>query len=107
MKTFQEIDDKDKRQAVKTISYTIIDDISNGIIDIQLANPESHKALEAILAKSKEDGAPRLASLMILRNKDICFEIKSLAVLVAKDSLYTDNGVLVMERKEDVNTTQH
>jgi hypothetical protein len=97
VKTFQQLSQNQKEEAIKTAYAVIRDGITSGVMEVTLIDAENQKRLEKIL---KHAINPRMANLMISHALGICKELERLALVVATDIYtYTDDGQVIEESK--------
>ncbi len=99
MKTFQDLTNQQKQDALDLAFNELVDNATNGNLDIKLVNQDSNKRLEKILAKSRKTESTRLLKLYLINDKPIREELYQLAAIVAMESQYDDNGDVIMGEK--------
>jgi hypothetical protein len=97
MKKFEDLNHFQKEDAVKTITMGVIEDLSEGVLEIELVDPANQKELLRIMKIAVDKDSPRFAVLSLLNNKKIYREIERLATVAASESTYTDDGYLMKE----------
>jgi len=106
MKTFEDLTNIQREKVIKTASYAIIDGLTSGVLEIELVSKKSQQALTEILTHAIKQDRPRIATMMILRNKEIRSEIERLALVAASESNYNEDGSLLKEGT-NVDPIQH
>jgi hypothetical protein len=97
MKKFEDLNHFQREDAIKTITLGVIDDLSEGILEIELVDPANQKELLRIIKLAVDKDSPRFAVLSLLNHKGIRGEIERLALVAASESTYTDSGSLMKE----------
>lgn len=92
MKTFGQLTFDQKKDAIQYAEYHLIDSIANGVLEVELVDPNNQELLEHVLGKCRKAEQPRLAKLYMLGEKSIREEIYRLAIAAASGSLYDRNG---------------
>ena len=106
MKTFEDLTTIQREKAIKNASYAIMEGLTSGVLEIELVSNDSQQALTEILTNAIKQDRPRIATMMILRNKNIRSEIERLALVVASESKYNEDGSLFKEGSNG-NPVQH
>lgn len=101
MKTFQDLTKDQKITAILTISSQIITLVADGTIEMTLADESNQERLEFILSEARRKEAPRLTVLRILRDVKIKSEVHRVAIVVAADAQYNDDGSVAKKVGQD------
>lgn len=104
MKIFEQLTKSQKQDAIDFAANELMGHISNGTIEVTLVNTASQARLEKILGDARKKESSRLAMLNLLHDKPIREEIYRLALVVASESDYSDDGNVIMEGKENVDS---
>jgi len=97
MKTFEQLDFFEKEQATKLAFYSLVESIVCGATEIEFLHKENQDALARILSTNNE----RVMTLSILNHNGIRKELESLAIVVAGEQEYDNNGNMKEEKYVD------
>lgn len=101
MKTFDQLTDEQKADAISMAEYDLLDVIAKGIVEVELVEPRNQKKLQEILSEARKKESDRLVKLHILHDRPIRRELERLALVAAHGSVYYDNGEAVKEKKDE------
>lgn len=104
MKSFEQLTKSEKQDAIDFAAHELMGHMSNGTIEVTLVNPASQARLDKILSDARKKESARLAMLYFMHDKPIREEIYRLALVVASESDYSDDGDILMEGKENVDS---
>jgi hypothetical protein len=99
VKTFDQITPEQRKKAINSAMYDLVNCISQGTLEAKLTNPRAQAKLESFLSKARKKESPRLAVLHILVDKDVREELTRAAIAAAGGSKYTDDGIAIREEK--------
>lgn len=100
MKTFEDLNFFQREDAIKMAFYSILDSVTCGVIEIDFADDANNVALKQIMLTT----SGRLCVLKILAHRGIRKELERLALVAASESVYREDGSLLKEGKENVDT---
>jgi tetrahydromethanopterin S-methyltransferase subunit H len=92
MKTFEQLTFEQKTGAIRFAEYQIVENVANGVLDLELVDADAQDLLESVLSKSRKTEQPRLVKLFLLGEKSIRKEIYKLAIVAASGGTYDKNG---------------
>lgn len=104
MKTFEDLTSEQREEAIKATTMATVENISNGVLEIELVDKTNQVALDRIMDASVRKDSPRLATMMILKHQGIRKEIERLALVAASESAYNDDGTISMKEEENVDS---
>ena|SRR5665213_1694228 len=97
MKTFEQLTTVQREEAIKFAYKTIRNGITDGTLEVKLVDPKNQERLDNIIKYSVGQDNMRLANLLISKTIGVRTELSKLALVVASESDYDDEGQVIME----------